>query len=148
MVGGTSLGTPAWAAILAIVNQGRALEGQGSLDGATQTLPALYSLPSSAFHPVAGSLPGGIGFSLFGSTIYGGGLARPDARRAARAATETANIRTGLGSPVGPALIDDLVASDLTVPLSLLRATRANAAAGVASTHDARLADHRHDRSR
>ena len=34
VVGGTSLGTPAWAAIIAIVDQGRALEGAGSLDGA------------------------------------------------------------------------------------------------------------------
>ena len=43
-VGGTSLGTPAWAAIIAIADQGRAA-GPGSLDGSTQTLPALYPLP-------------------------------------------------------------------------------------------------------
>ena len=48
-VGGTSLGTPAWAAIIAIVDQGRALSGEGSLDGPTQTLPTLYALPSSGF---------------------------------------------------------------------------------------------------
>ena len=43
--GGTSLGAPAWAGIIAIVDQGRALAGKGSLDGPTQTLPALYALP-------------------------------------------------------------------------------------------------------
>lgn len=54
-VGGTSLGAPAWAGIMAIVDQGRALKGLGTLDGATQTLPTIYSLPSSDFHS-AGSL--------------------------------------------------------------------------------------------
>ncbi len=43
--GGTSLGAPVWAGIIAIVDQGRALEGKGSLDGATQTIPSLYALP-------------------------------------------------------------------------------------------------------
>ena len=32
-VGGTSFGTPAWAAIIAIADQGRAIDGLGSLDG-------------------------------------------------------------------------------------------------------------------
>ena len=43
VVGGTSLGTPAWAGIIAIVDQGRALAGKSSLDGPTQTLPSLYA---------------------------------------------------------------------------------------------------------
>ena len=38
-VGGTSAGAPQWAALVAIADQGRASAGQGSLDGATQTLP-------------------------------------------------------------------------------------------------------------
>jgi hypothetical protein len=92
VVGGTSLGTPAWAAIIAIVDQGRALQGKGSLDGASQTLPMLYSLPSSAFKSV----------SLASRTDVSGG----------------ANLVTGLGSPNGPSLIADLVASNLTVPLT------------------------------
>lgn len=58
VVGGTSLGTPAWAAIIAIADQGRALQGKGSLDGPSQTLPTLYSLPSSDFHAVASYRPG------------------------------------------------------------------------------------------
>jgi len=53
-VGGTSLGTAAWAGMIAIVDQGRALANKGTL-GSTQTLTALYSLPSSAFHTVGGA---------------------------------------------------------------------------------------------
>ena len=48
VVGGTSLGSPAWAAIIAIADQGRAVAGLGSLDGATQTLPALYAAAASS----------------------------------------------------------------------------------------------------
>src|SRR5262249_9533470 len=51
-VGGTSLGAPSWAAIVALVDQGRALAGKGSLDGSSQTLPALYALPAAGFHAV------------------------------------------------------------------------------------------------
>jgi Subtilase family len=87
IVGGTSLGTPAWAAIIAIADQGRALEGKGSLNGATQTLPTLYSLPTSAFHAVGSD-------------------------RSGQAAS------MGLGSPNGPILIADLVASNISVPLT------------------------------
>ncbi|MGP0065311.1 MAG: S8 family serine peptidase [Isosphaeraceae bacterium] len=82
-VGGTSFGTPVWAALIAIVDQGRALEGKDSLDGATQTLPALYRLPSSDFHSASGN-----------------------------------KLQTGLGSPVAPNLVDDLVASNFTTPLA------------------------------
>ena len=48
-VGGTSLATPCWAGLIAIADQGRALNGGGSLDGATQTLPRLYSASTSDF---------------------------------------------------------------------------------------------------
>lgn len=51
-VGGTSFGSPAWAAIVAIADQGRAIDGLGSLNGATQTLPELYSMPASDFHDI------------------------------------------------------------------------------------------------
>jgi subtilase family serine protease len=76
--GGTSVGAPAWAGIIAIADQGRALAGSGTLDGPSQTLPLLYGLPSSDFHNVT---PAGHAFQ--GST-------------------------TGLGSPVGVPLIDGL----------------------------------------
>ncbi len=75
-VGGTSLATPAWAALIAIVDQGRALAGEDSLDGPTQTLPALYSLPSTDFHVVGASAaedtPSGGGVNPFGFLSLGG----------------------------------------------------------------------------
>jgi subtilase family serine protease len=89
VVGGTSLGTPVWAAIIAIVDQGRALEGKGSLDGATQTLPTLYGLPSSDFNAIPPL----------------------DAR--------PASTTTGRGSPKGQAVVSRLVADAITVPLAL-----------------------------
>jgi subtilase family serine protease len=43
-VGGTSAGAPAWAALFAIADQGRALNGLDTLDSSSDTLPMLYSL--------------------------------------------------------------------------------------------------------
>jgi subtilase family serine protease len=103
--GGTSLGAPAWAGIIAVVDQGRSLEGKGSLDGPTQTLPSLYSLPTSDFKgvtPFQGFLDTGGISSLIGD-IFG-----PDS------SGTTANISTGRGSPNGAALISDLVQSTVT----------------------------------
>ena len=42
-MGGTSLAAPSWAALIAVADQGRVAEGGTTLDGGTQTLPALYS---------------------------------------------------------------------------------------------------------
>ena len=73
VVGGTSLGSPAWAGIIAIVDQGRALAGQGSLDGPTQTLPALYAASSSNFNSVASTSTSSYGgFSFGGFDPFGG----------------------------------------------------------------------------
>jgi subtilase family serine protease len=52
-VAGTSLGAQAWGALIAVVDQGRALAGKPILSS-TETLNALYSLPASDFHAVAG----------------------------------------------------------------------------------------------
>ena len=49
---GTSAASPIWAGLIAIADQGRALDGGSPLTGDTQTLPALYSLPSSDFHDI------------------------------------------------------------------------------------------------
>ena len=51
-VGGTSLSTPLWAGLVSIANQGRALNGEPSLNGLTQTLPTLYNLPSTDFNDI------------------------------------------------------------------------------------------------
>lgn len=55
VMAGTSLGAPAWSAIMAIVTQGRAIGGQPSLDGPSQTLPMLYRLGPSNFRSVESS---------------------------------------------------------------------------------------------
>jgi subtilase family serine protease len=49
---GTSLACPLAAGLIAIANQGRELGGETALTGNTQTLPDLYSLPSSDFHDI------------------------------------------------------------------------------------------------
>jgi subtilase family serine protease len=67
-VGGTSDAAPQWAALMAITDQGRALAGQASLDGYTQTLPDLYKLPRSDFHSITsgnnGAYSNGPGYNL------------------------------------------------------------------------------------
>ena len=66
-IGGTSLATPMWAGVIALADQGRVLAGLGTLDGATQTLPKLYALPSSDFHDITTGNNGyaaGPGFDL------------------------------------------------------------------------------------
>ena len=97
-VGGTSLGAPAWAAILAIVNQGRVLSGLSPLTGASQTLPALYALPSTDFHKVPLTPAGGATNGAINTAFY--------------------NTQVGLGSPIGSALISDLVANSSSPPPS------------------------------
>lgn len=42
-LGGTSAGAPQWAALVAIADEVRAIQGVSSLDGASQTLPAIYT---------------------------------------------------------------------------------------------------------
>ena len=125
--GGTSLGSPAWAGIIAITDQGRALAGKGSLDGPTQTLPSLYAAPSSDFHKVApasssfgggGGYGYGYGYGAFGSSSwYYGGSGLGESATTSSSSTG-ANTATGLGSPNGPALVSGLVASTLTTPLT------------------------------
>lgn len=89
--GGTSIAAPQWAALAAIVAQGRTLRGSTSLDGATQFLPAIYALPSADFRDVT------IGSSQ-GKPAYAAGPGW--------------DFVTGRGSPVAGALVRDLVAWD------------------------------------
>ncbi len=55
VAGGTSAGTPQWAALFAIADEGRALMHKHSLDEQSQTLPALANLPASDFNVVSGA---------------------------------------------------------------------------------------------
>ncbi len=95
-VGGTSFSSPAWGALIAIADQSRATAGLDSLDGASQTLPKLYAMPSSDFNDI---LTGNNGFSA------GPGY----------------DLVTGLGSPHVAAVVNDLVG-----PFSLAISSPAN----------------------
>jgi subtilase family serine protease len=135
-VGGTSLGAPSWAALIAIVDQGRAIAGKGSLDGPTQTLPTLYALPAADFHSItaAPTYPGIFG-PFGGSWSFGGFPFRSPSSglgSGASLATTTppgsssssgSNTVTGLGSPIGSSLVSGLVTSNLTVPLTTTSGT-------------------------
>jgi hypothetical protein len=87
-VGGTSLASPLFAGLMAIADQGRALDGAAPLTGNTQTLPAIYSLPSSDYHQIT------IGYNGYDA---GAGY----------------NLVTGLGSPKANLLIPQLAAYGL-----------------------------------
>jgi subtilase family serine protease len=92
---GTSAGAPQWASMVAIADQGRALNGLGTLDGPTQTLPSLYKL-SSDFHDIIsgsnGAYSAGTGYDLV----------------------------TGLGSPIANYLVPDLISGTApTTPTGL-----------------------------
>src|SRR5262249_4577251 len=50
--GGTSDAAPQWAALIAIADQGRALQGGAALDGPTGTMPILYALPQNFFNDI------------------------------------------------------------------------------------------------
>ena len=77
VVGGTSLSAPAWAGLLALVNQGRAAAGAPALNSTspTEAQQALYRLPQSDYNVIAG-----------GNNGY--------------AAQAGYNLVTGLGTPV------------------------------------------------
>jgi subtilase family serine protease len=100
---GTSIATPSWAALLAIANQGRALEGKPALDGATQLLPLLYCLAGSdAFNP--------IGESIDQTTQLLSDLDQANG-------TATYNNLAGLGSPVADKMVARLVAQASPTPV-------------------------------
>ncbi len=105
-MGGTSLAAPAWAALIAVADQGRVAEGGTTLDGATQTLPALYSLPATDFHDITtgsnGTYSAGPGYDQV----------------------------TGLGSPVANLLIPDLAFYGMLDHLVVTAQPPASATAG------------------
>jgi hypothetical protein len=87
VVGGTSLSAPAWAGLLALVNQGRASAGEPALNSTspTEVQQALYSLPQRDYNAITS-----------GSNGYSAGPGY--------------NLVTGLGTPVANLLVPDLLA--------------------------------------
>ena len=90
-LGGTSLSCPMMAGIIAVVDQGRARAGLGSLDGPTQTLPELYQIASSP--------------SLYAANFHD--ITTGDNGYAAGTGYDLA---TGLGSPIANNLVYALAA--------------------------------------
>jgi hypothetical protein len=161
VVGGTSAGTPQWAALIAIANQGRALSGQSTLDGATATLPALYNLyatstsPSystytASFNDITTTLTtttGGFGNRGFG--FGGGSWSRGRGFRSihANAATTTTitgagyDTSTGLGTPKAGAVVSALLTAGVPNSSSTASAAKGSvkAAVKVASTKSGKV---------
>jgi hypothetical protein len=90
-IGGTSFSAPAWGALLAVADQGRALSNAVPLDGAGGALPALYQLPATDFHDI-----------VSGNNGYAAGPGY--------------DLVTGRGSPVANLVVADLVQPSLPPP--------------------------------
>src|SRR5262249_23450190 len=87
VVGGTSLSAPAWAGLVALVNQGRVAAGLATINSPdpTEAANALYGLPQSDYNVITS-----------GSNRY--------------TASAGSNLVTGLGTPVANLLVSALVA--------------------------------------
>ena len=94
--GGTSLGAPLWAGLIALADQGRQAAGNTNFDSGspTETLSALYSLPQEDFHDITSG-----------------------ANKNSSATTGFDQV-TGLGTPVANLLVPDLIAYGSAVSLS------------------------------
>ena len=106
VVGGTSAGAPQWAALIAIADQARVASALATLDGASQTLPILYSLYGA---------PGTAAYtsytSYFHDVIDGGGNGwhwRWGWGYTAGQASIGYDTATGLGSPIAANVISAL----------------------------------------
>ncbi len=105
-IGGTSLGAPSWAALIAIADQGRVALGGPTLDGPSQTLPALYSLSAGDFHDITAGSNG----------VFSAGPGYDEV--------------TGLGSPVADAIVPDLASYDIGPELAVTAGPPAAITAG------------------
>jgi hypothetical protein len=131
VIGGTSAGSPQWAGIIALVDEGRSLIGETSLDGVTQTIPDLYALPSSDFNPVSGGGLTGRGSPIgekIISALVGGGITSSSAPGVASQLVfvqqpDGALVGTAINPAISVEIVDSsgsLVASDnSTVTLSV-----------------------------
>jgi len=90
-IGGTSLAAPVWAGLISLADQGRVLAGMSTLDGPTQTLSMIYSLPAGDFNDIT---TGNNGFAA--GTGY--------------------DMVTGRGTPIADLLVLDLVGTTWPEP--------------------------------
>ncbi len=102
---GTSIGAPAWSALIALADQGRALlagqglppQDTGSLDGTSQTIPDLYAIAGAGHQSVA-----------FNDVISG-------QNQQGNAAGSGYDLVTGLGTPKAEALAS-ILSGDVAGP--------------------------------
>ncbi len=122
-VGGTSAGTPQWAALVAIADQGRALTGKTSLDGASQTLYAIYRMAqaseSTYFHDIS---IGNNGYAAKAGYDYVTGNGSPVA--SAIVAGLLAWNGTGTTGSLGPITSELIAAKSATHPSDLVTSTK------------------------
>jgi Bacterial Ig-like domain (group 3) len=102
---GTSAASPIWAGLIAIADQGRALEGGTPLTGYTQTLPALYSLPGADFNDI-----------VSGNNGY--------------AAGQGYDLVTGRGTPIANLLVPALASYGLPSTISVVNPPPTSVVAG------------------
>jgi subtilase family serine protease len=95
LVGGTSSGSPQWAAIFALVNQARGLQGKGPIGFANESLYKVGKHGSAAFHDIT-----------VGTNALDSPLGYP--------ATAGYDASTGLGTPNVSQLLPGLVAAPAT----------------------------------
>ena len=105
-VGGTSLSAVCWAGLIAIADQERVAAGGTTLDGSSQTLPALYSVPAGDFHDITSGSNGGF--------TAGAGY----------------DLVTGLGTPQANVLVADLASYELDSQLVVSAQPPSHVAAG------------------
>ena len=103
-VGGTSAGSPQWAALIAIANQGRVLSGKSTLDGTGGTLPTLYSLYAD---------PGTTAYSTTYTASFNDVIDSGRGRFRSRA-TAGYDILTGLGTPQVASVVSALTGASST----------------------------------
>jgi len=93
-VGGTSDAAPQWAGLVAIADQGRALDGESSL-GYSQLLTDIYQMPASNFHSITSG-------TSTGDPHY--------------SASSGYNLVTGRGTPIANLVVNSLVNGTSTSP--------------------------------
>jgi subtilase family serine protease len=98
-VGGTSAGSPQWAALIALANQQRVAAGMTTLDGFTETLPALYGVYRN---------PGAADFATYTNVFHD---VDDSTTNNVHPATPGYDLSTGLGSPKVPGVIATLFAA-------------------------------------
>jgi subtilase family serine protease len=98
-VGGTSAGAPQWAALVTLANQARVQQGKTTLDGFSQTLPALYGKYGA---------PGTTAYNTTYTTTFHD-VNDGTTLNVLNPATPGYDTITGLGTPIVPSVVQALL---------------------------------------